>query len=130
MPAQQNIVVKKNNGTTDVTYTAVEPAGNGSPAVWRDQTVGNSQAHRPDYRVSVKKRGTIVEVRETFKGPQISTNSTTGLTSVVRSLTRTVTTTYDSQMPQTDVDEFVSQSANLSASAHVKDIVKTATNAA
>jgi len=48
MPTMGNIVVKKADGTTDITYSSVVPsAGDTSPAIWQSQTVGSAPLHYP-----------------------------------------------------------------------------------
>lgn len=127
MPAQQDITAKKNDGTTDIVYTKITPAaGDGVPAVWRALSIGTAQAHRPEMRVMSKDsdRGTKRMVRTTYKYPQIATNSTTGLTSVVGSIDVSIEVKFEKTCPQTDVDEAVSQSMYLQGSTHVKDQYK------
>lgn len=48
MPTLSNITVKKNDGTTDVIYTGVAPsAGDKSPAVLRNNSLGSAAAFHP-----------------------------------------------------------------------------------
>lgn len=48
MPTQANLTVKKNDGTTDIVYTALtSSAGDTVPASWRANTVSTIPAHRP-----------------------------------------------------------------------------------
>lgn len=124
-----NITVKKFDGTTDITYTGIDPAGGDVPALWRSQTVGNAQAHQPDLRVSSKKRGSLVDMKATYRYPQIATNSTTGVTSVQRYLSGSLSATYDMGMATADVNEAVAQFLNLCASALLKEMFRTGTSA-
>lgn len=58
MPELANITVKKADGTTDVTYTAVAgAAGDKTPAVFRNNTVGTTIAERPSLLVSSRDNG-------------------------------------------------------------------------
>lgn len=58
MPTLANITVKKADGTTDVTYTAVAgAAGDKTPAVFRNNTVGTTIAERPSLLVSSRDNG-------------------------------------------------------------------------
>lgn len=124
-----NIVVKKFDGTTDVTYTGVNPASGKEPALWKSQSVGNAQAHQPELRVSASKRGSIINMRGTYRYPQIATNTTTGVTSVVRFLSGSFSADYDTGMAQADVQEGVHQMLNLATSALVKEMFRTGTSA-
>lgn len=129
MSTLASITVKKYDGTTDITFKDIDPASGDQPAVWRSQTIGNAQVHQPEFRVSSRKRGQIVEMRGTFRYPQIATNTTTGVTSVVRSMSGTVSANYDMGMAQVDVQEAVHQFLNLCASTLVKEMFRTGTSA-
>lgn len=127
MPSIANITVKKNDGTTDIVYTGVQPSsGDNSAAVWKSQTVGTASAHQPELRVLAREaqRGAKREIRATYKYPQIATNTTTGVTSVIDSASFAGSWTVSKNMSATDVNEFASQVANLIASSLMKDIVK------
>lgn len=127
MPAIANIVVKKNDGTTDVTYTAIVPSsGDKNAAVWRNQSVGTAAAHRPEYRISSEFNGprTARRVKETYVYP-VTAVGTDGKTNVVDKAIKEVTWTLPVTMPDADINEFVSQGANLDASTLIKDSVKT-----
>lgn len=55
MTQAANITIKKADGTTDITWTLMQPAsGDGSNAVWRSNTVGDSPAVRPQLSVTSK----------------------------------------------------------------------------
>lgn len=59
MPTLANITVKKADGTTDVIYTAVAgSAGDNTPAVFRNNSVGTTLAERPTLLISSKDNGT------------------------------------------------------------------------
>lgn len=130
MPNLANIVVKKFDGTTDITYTGISPqGGSDQPARWASQSIGVAQAHQPDLRVSVKERGNVVDVKHTFGYAELQTNSTTSKTSILRKLTGSGTVTFDRAMAQADVQEAVHQYFNLLASALIKEITRTGTPA-
>lgn len=127
MPQTANIVVKKNDGTTDVTYTAVVPSsGDGVPAVWKSQTVGSAMAHQPELRLSSREgaKGARRNLRASFQYPQIATNTTTSVTTVVDRASFSADWTIPKGMSQADVNEFASQCANLIASTLIKGSVQ------
>jgi len=127
MPAIANITVKKNDGTTDIVYTGVSPSsGDGTAAVWKSQTVGTSPAHQPEFRLAAKeaKQGNSRACRSTYSYPQIATNSTTSITSVVDRANAATDWVFPKGMAQADINEFVSQYANMLVSTLVKDCVK------
>lgn len=127
MPSLANVTIKKNDGTTDIVYTGISPAGgDGTPAIWKSQTVGTAQAHQPEFRLAARdgNKGSRRALRSTFQYPQIATNSTTGLTSVVDRASADTNWTFPKGMSQTDINEFVSQYANMLVTTLVKDCVK------
>lgn len=124
MPA--TLVIKKNDGTTDITWTGVSPASGEAPCVLRSLTVGTATEHNPEFRLSAKdsKGGKSRHLRSTFVYPQIATNTTTGVTSVVNRAMASTDWDLPKGMPATDVAEFVSQYANLLYAAIMKQTVK------
>lgn len=127
MPAIADIVVKKNDAVTNITYAAQTPSsGDGVPAVWRSTTVGTSPAHAPEFRLASRDadKGKKRALRGTLLYPQISTNSTTGVTSVVQRASAGFDVSYSKDMSQTDINEFVSQTANLLTSALIQSCLK------
>lgn len=121
MPQLANITVKKFDGTTDITFTAVNPAGGqDAPAILRSNTVGSAISHRPEIRVSVKNAGARDRVVGTFKYPQIATNSTTGVTTVIQTVDGKFEFSVDKGTDQTVVNEASAQFTNLAASALIK----------
>lgn len=124
MPSQANITVKKNDGTTDITYTAVQPSsGDGVQAIWKSQTVGTAPAHQPELRCSARAiGGSKRRIRFTYVYPEIQTNSTTGATSVAFRELGTFEFEMDTASANVTINEAVAQFANLLASAHAKAI--------
>lgn len=127
MPSAANITVKKNDGTTDIVYTTVEPSsGNATPATWKSQTVGTAPAHQPEFRLSSRdaKSGASRALRSTYVYPQVATDTTTSVTSVIDRASAATDWTFPKGMDQAVINEFVSQYANLLVSTLVKDCVK------
>lgn len=128
MPQITNITVKKNDGTTDITYTQQQPSsGDGSYAVWQSTTVGTAPAHRPELRLVAREsnKGAARALRSTYMYPQIATNSTTTVTSVVNRAMASTDWTVPKDMSAADINEFVAQYANLLAAALIKSCVQT-----
>lgn len=127
MPAIAAITVKKNDGTTDIVYTGVIPAsGDGSAAVWKSQTVGTASAHQPELRLTSREaeKGSKRALRATYVYPEIATNSTTGITSVVGLAMGSADWLVPKSMKAADVNEIASQFANLLVAALIKQCVK------
>jgi len=126
MPALANITVKKNDNVTDIVYTGVQPSsGDTTPAVWRAPG-GTAPAHAPELRLIARNaaKGVRRALRGTYQYPQISTNSTTGVTSVIDRASGDVNFTYPKAMAQVDINEAVSQFCNLMYAALIKQCLK------
>lgn len=125
MPSFGNLTVKKYDGTTDVVYTAKAPAaGDGSNAIFRNETVGSTIAQQPEFRFRAQaatKKGIPYRVaNSSYKWPKSITNSTTGEVTVVNGVTVTVQVEVNQTMSAADINEAVYQSLNLAAHASVK----------
>lgn len=127
MPSMANITVKKNDGTTDIVWTGVCPSsGDGVPAIWRSETVGSAPMHYPTLEVRSRFNGqkTARRVDSNFVYPQIATDTTTSLVSVVNRATFQSSAAIPMGMPAADIAEAVSQYANLLTAALIKDTHK------
>lgn len=126
MANQANITVKKNDNTTDILYTAVQPSsGDGVQAVWKALTVGTAPAHQPELRVSARPQSQgRREIRYTYVYPEISTNSTTGITSVIERVIGSCSIVTSTNSSSTIINEGTAQFLNLIASAHAKVIAQ------
>lgn len=128
MASLANITVKKNDGTTDIVWTGVCPSsGDGVPALWRSETVGSAPGHKPTLELSTRYNGarTARRIDGKFIYPQIATDSTTGLTTVVNRVVANISMAVPDACPTTDINEAVSQMFNLLVSTLVKDSFKT-----
>jgi hypothetical protein len=126
MPNMANITVKAANNTTDVVYTGKSPsAGETVPAIWRNETVGTASQHMPEFRLSFRDspNGQERRGRATYVYPQIATDTTTTLTSVVNKAMAGADFTVPKGMKNTDLAEFAAQFGNLFASALIKACV-------
>lgn len=122
MPALANITVKKSDGTTDVVYTAITGAGqDGTPAVFRNNTVGTSPAERPTLLIVSKSNGpkTARRVNVDYTWPIVSTDP-----SGVKTVTGRATGQASFLAPQNQdvatIKEQAYQFGNLIGSALVK----------
>lgn len=126
MPAISNITVKKADGTTDIVYTGLVPSsGDGAPAIWRSESVGTAAAFRAVFKLSARDNGpkTARRVDFAFTYPQIATDTTTTLTSVVNQAPLTGSFVIPKGMPDATVSEAVHQAFNLLSSALIKSSV-------
>lgn len=128
MPQMANIAVTKNDGTTAVTYTQVVPsAGDRSPALWRNLTVGTASAHRPTLTCSAQPNGpkTARRVNVSFVWPTIAASATGQVTVVDKSIFEG-SWLLPVSVPDADINEFASQLSKLLASTLLVDTVKSA----
>lgn len=124
MPAIANVTVKKADGTTDVTYTALNPAGgDGIPAIFRSETVGTSPGARPEVRVSAKGVKTGREVRITAHYPNVKTVN--GAEVITPGFKFSGTFHLENAQIQSDINEGAAQFANFAASALIKACANT-----
>lgn len=127
MPQIANIVVKKNDGTTDVTYTAVVPsAGDKSPAIWRNTSVGSAAGHQPTVQVTSRANGTNTARRVDAQGTYGSlVTGSDGRVNVADKVIVQLSAVVPLGMPTVDVNEAVSQLLNVFASSLIKQSVQT-----
>jgi hypothetical protein len=122
-----DIVVKKDDGTTNVTYVALNPSsGDGVPAYWRQEAMATQANLKATSSLRSAWNGPrdARRVQFDFTYPHVSTDSTTGLTSIVARVPISVTATVPQLVPDTVVAEAVSQCANLLSSTLVKACFK------
>lgn len=127
MPAGSNITVKKDDGTTDIVYTFQVPSsGDGTPAVWKSVTVGSAPGHQPELRLTASEAdgGASRRLKATYQYPQIATDTTTSLVSVVNRAVASVEWKFSKGMNTTDINEYVSQFSNLLDDSVVKACLK------
>jgi hypothetical protein len=123
MPSLANITVKKYDGTTDITYTALAAsAGDKSPAQWSSSTVGNAKAFRPTLNMTSAPNGNNTARRVNFSFAYPSTvEDESGRTTITNTYRFTGEVLLPLAMPDADVQEAVYQGCNLAAAALVKE---------
>lgn len=128
MPAMADLVVKKDDGVTNVTYVALNPSsGDSVPAFWRQEAMATQANLKATAALKAGWNGPrdARRVQLDFVYPHVSTDTTTGLTSVVARVPITVTATVPGMVPDTVVAEAVSQCANVMSATLVKSCFKT-----
>lgn len=128
MPSIASFTIKKNDGTTDVNYIAKVPsAGDSSPAVWRQD--GHAAPYiglKPEVRLESRYNGdrSARRVNMTFVYKTFVTDTTTGVASEQARAMMTASAVVPLMMPQADIDELVSQFANMLTHTQFKDSFK------
>lgn len=125
MPQIANITVKKFDGATDQIYTYVQAsAGDRSPAVWQNMSIGTAKAHRPELRVTARDNGPLTarRVETAFVWPQTAVG-TDGKVNVVDRAVASSVHVLPKAMAETEIREYAHQYANLLASALLKACV-------
>lgn len=118
MPTMADITIKKDDGTTNVTYTAVVAAGGDkSPAVWRDNGFGGTPGQRPEVRCTSQSTADNSGRKMTinFTYPSLYTDASTGLTKVGTRANAKVELYVPAEMPDAFAAEFGAQFGNLLA---------------
>lgn len=117
-----NITIKKADGTTDVVYTQKVPsAGDKSPAVWKNDTVGTVLAARPTFSIVSMDNGNrkARRLRTSFLWPKTRTD-TAGNVTVSGGASSESSHLVPQDMTPSEITEYVAQYANLLASALIK----------
>lgn len=126
MPAMANIVIKKADGTTDITYDALTGAGSdGSPAVWRQDTGAAATfptGLRAGYWFKSLWNGpkTARKMHSRYERCHAVQNSTTTVFEKQDTLLIEVSATVPQGMPLAEILEGVHQGMNLAASTLIK----------
>ena len=126
MPNMANITIKKNDGTTDVVYTALVPSsGDKNAAIWRNLTVGSAASHRPQLTLMSLSNGprTARRCEAKYTYPSLATG-TDGKVNVVDKVIIDVQAIIPNGMEEFDINEAVSQAFNLLVATLIKDSVK------
>lgn len=124
MPNITNLTVKKADGTTDVTYTALNPAGgDGNPAIFRCQEVGTVPSANPEFRVSSRSNKTGRVLRITAQYPNVSIVS--GASVVTAGAAFSMEFQVKGNQTQTDTNEAAAQFVNLLKTSLLQECLKT-----
>lgn len=126
MPDMADITVKKNDGTTNITFTKmVASAGDKAPAIWRSTTVGTAAGHQPELRMTSRSNGpgTARRVDIHFSYPSTAVGSD-GKTNIIERGVFDMSAVVPLGMPTADLNEYVSQGLNLLASTLVNSSMK------
>jgi len=116
MPSMANITVKKADTTTDIVYSMLTPsAGDNVPAQWRSETASTQNNGKPLASLTSKWNGdrSARRLNFEFRYPQVVTDTTTGLVSVVNYVPITFSAALPQGVPDVIAAEAIAQSINL-----------------
>lgn len=126
MPSMANLTVKKYDGTTDIVYDELSASGGeGSPAVWRQDTgapAGLPVGLRKLFKLWTTWNGpkTARQTKFDFVAPYAVQDSTTTLYSAKDRVVMSGIITVPQGMPADQINEAVYQACNLVAATLVK----------
>jgi hypothetical protein len=127
MPSMADIVVKKADGTTNITFTALTPSsGDKVPAQWRSESAGAAPGLRPTFEMQTQWNGPRTARRVNIQGqyPFTVTDSTTTVTTVKARIPFQATWTLPVEIPDTVIAEATAQLTNLMASVLAQSSIK------
>lgn len=127
MANMADITVKKADGTTNITFTALTPSsGDKVPAVWRSETAGLAAGLRPTFEMQSQWNGPRTARRVQINGqyPFTVTDTTTSTTTVKARIPFNATWTVPIEVPDTVVSEAVAQLSNMMASPLAQTSIK------
>jgi len=123
MTAMADITIKKSDGTTDITWSAVTAsAGDKTPALWRSTSPSGTTGQKPWFSMSGRSNaaGDVRRVDLSGAFPSVYTDSNTGLTQVLSKIPMSLTIAMPQNVSQSDIDEAVYQFFNLVSSSLIK----------
>lgn len=127
MANMADIIVKKADGTTNITFTALTPSsGDKVPAVWRSETAGLAAGLRPTFEMQSQWNGPRTARRVQINGqyPFTVTDTTTSTTTVKARIPFNATWTVPIEVPDTVVSEAVAQLSNMMVSPLAQTSIK------
>lgn len=116
MPSAASLTVKKNDGTTDVTFTLLAASGGDkSPAVWRSTSAPGTGGQQPLLQVSSRPNGdnTARRVDMTYVYPSTYTDANTGLTQIRSKVVAQLSVAVPLDIVTADANEAGAQLAHL-----------------
>ena len=126
MPNQADIVVKKADGVTNVTYVGVAPsAGDKTPAIWRLTAASPKLGFQPIFtmKTAPNANGTFRHANFAMTFPVIHTDTPTGLVVLDGNLSLDAHMSLDANLSTTDYNEAFAQFGNLIVSTLIRSSI-------
>lgn len=124
MPTMAAITVKKNDGSTDIVYSALQASGGDkSPAIWRADGATGYPGQKPTLtlKASGNADGSTRRMEGTFTYPSVYTDTATSTTKVLGKAYFNFNASLPLVMPAADAEEFGAQIGNLIAHALIEE---------
>lgn len=128
MPNMADIVVKKADNVTNVTYVAQSgSAGDKSPAIWTQNAFSGIAGFRPKLEILTQDNGqkTIRQLKVNFTFPSTYTDTNTGLVKANGSVGFDGVVFLPKGLTTTEWNEAFAQLGNLLASTLVREVAQT-----
>lgn len=120
-----NIVVKKTDGTTDVTFTAQYGASSdGKPAVWQNIASATIRGYRAALQMTAKLNGTKTARRVDGLARFPVVRLVSGVETVIGQIPVAITAPIPEWASDAEVAEAIDQALNLFASSHFRTHMK------
>jgi hypothetical protein len=127
MPTMADIIVKKADNVTNVTYVAAVPSsGDKTPAVWTQDAASGIQSHRPRFEMVTQNNGssTIRQARTKYAYPIVYTDTTTSQEVLLKSLGFDGIFYMPNELTTTQWNEAWAQLGNLLCSTLVRSAIQ------
>ena len=116
MTTAADITIKKDDGTTDITWSLLAASGGDrSPAIWRSTSASGTIGQKPTVSLQSRDNGDRTARRTdiTFVMPSVYTDTATSTTKVLSKAVITVSAVLPLDIDSTTLAEQASQFANL-----------------
>lgn len=124
MAAQANVVVKKTDGTTDVTFTGVQGATADEPAIWQNTASSSVYGFRDILKFRSRNNGTKTARRIEIDAAFIVRRTENGVEVNKGTIPLSFTVPLPNWASDSEVNEAVDQFLNLISSAHIRTHIK------
>lgn len=120
-----DIIVKKNDGTTDITFSALMPsAGDKTPARWSSLTPSTKSSLRPTFQMSSRYNAGATARHVTSVGKYPSFVTVSSVDTLLGNCIFTVDAVVPAQIPDSDINEAIAQFTNMVKSTLLQSCLK------
>lgn len=124
MAAQANVVVKKTDGTTDVTFTGVQGATAAEPAIWQNTASSLVYSNRDSFAFRSRDNGTKTARRIELDAKFVVRRTENSLEVNKGIIPLSFTVPIPNWVTDAEANEAIDQFINLLASAHIRSHIK------